>query len=201
MTTGYTAPIYDGKQITFQQFVMRCARGMMPLVSMRDCSLDAEIPQKLAPSDYHEKQITGAKAELAAAEAMTDVDADHAAAWEYEQEVRRRNEAILRRADLRGRYREMLSRVAAWQPPTPQHECLKQFMIGQLQDSEDNDCSDFVWPEPKRRTGAECRAERIENARADIARHERELAEEREHCDASNAWLAALRASLTNDAR
>lgn len=196
MTTGYTAPIYDGKPITFEQFVMRCARGMMPLVGMRDCGLDAEIPQKLTPSDYHETEIAAAKAELAAAEAMTDADADHAAAWDYEQEKRLRTEAILKRADLRGRYREMLSRVSAWQAPTPHHECLKQFMIGQLEDAEAHDCADFVWSAPKRKTGAEYRAERIENARANIARHERELAQERENCDASNAWLAALRASL-----
>ena len=202
MPTGYTAPIYEGKDITFREFALRCSRNMMTLASMRDHGLDAEIPAKLVPDDYHEKQITEWHAALVAAESMTDEEAERAASKEYADEVRRRAESIAERAERRRRCEAMLARVETWAPPSKEHEGLKSFMLEQLRESLRFDCAEFAWPEPKRQTGAEYRADSIACARERIARHEAELADERRRCDGANAWLAALRASLPSvDAR
>lgn len=199
MPTGYTAPLYEGKPISFSEFAMRCARGMNYLASMSDHSLDAPIPAKLVPHDYREKEITEWRASLTAAEAMTSADADHAAAWEYEQARRRMTDGLLEMNARRNRLQSMLVQVDAWTPPTPEHEALKQFMLDQLQ-SELQHCMGFSWPEPVSQSGAQYRAERIDYAREQIARHEAKLTEERRWCDEANAWLAALRGSLPTDA-
>lgn len=36
MPTGYTSPLYEGKEISFEQFALRCARNFGALVMMRD---------------------------------------------------------------------------------------------------------------------------------------------------------------------
>ena len=202
MPTGYTAPIYEGKDITFREFALRCSRNMMALASMRDHGLDAEIPAKLVPDDYHEKQIAEWRAALIAAETMTDAEAERAAEKEYADEVRRREKSQRERAERHHRYEAMLAEVETWAPPTKEHEGLKSFMMEQLRESLRFDCTELTWPEPKRQTGAEYRAERIAYAQKRIAQYEEELANERKRCDGANAWLAALRASLpSTDAR
>ena len=58
MPTGFTAPIYDGKDITFEQFANSCLRnfgiylrfeGKYPNLSRY------EIPDKICPSDYYKR--------------------------------------------------------------------------------------------------------------------------------------------------
>lgn len=196
MPTGYTAPMYEGKNITFRDFALRCSRNMMALASMRDHGLDAEIPAKLVPDDYHEKQITEWRVALLAAETMTEEEAERAASKEYADEVRRRAESRRERIDRRRRYEAMLAQVETWTPPSKEHEGLKRFMMEQLHESLRFDCAELTWPEPKRQTGAEYRAAQVVYAQERIARHEEEIANERRRCDERNAWLAALRSSL-----
>lgn len=196
MPTGYTAPLYEGKDLTFREFALRCARGMGALMSMRDHSLDAEIPEKLVPDDYGENRINEWKAALAAAEAMTDTESERAAAEEHDADVRRRDESAKERRALRDRCERMIAQVEEWTPPTPDHVNLKKFMLAQLRELLRYDCSEIDWPAPERVTGSAFRQRQIENARSEIARHEEELAKERWRCDQANAWLSALRASL-----
>ena len=66
MPTRFTAPIYDGEDITFEQFANSCLRnfgiylrfeGKYPNLSRY------EIPDKIYPSDYYKKKYEEAKAE------------------------------------------------------------------------------------------------------------------------------------------
>ena len=36
MPTGYTLDLYNGKDITFEEFVLKCARAFGALIDMRD---------------------------------------------------------------------------------------------------------------------------------------------------------------------
>lgn len=56
MPTGYTWDIKD--EITFEQFIMNCARAFGALVEMRDEPRDKKIPDELKPSDYHNKELS-----------------------------------------------------------------------------------------------------------------------------------------------
>ena len=44
MPTGYTYDLYDGKDIEFPDFVMKCARAFGALIEIRDDPMDAAIP-------------------------------------------------------------------------------------------------------------------------------------------------------------
>lgn len=84
MPTGFTAPIYDGEDITFEQFANSCLRnfgiylrfeGKYPNLSRY------EIPDKICPSDYYKKKYEEAKAEyekhLASPKTKEELEAEY----------------------------------------------------------------------------------------------------------------------------
>lgn len=193
MPTGYTEIVERKPDLTFQEFALRCARAFGALITLREDSLDAPVPEKFTPSDYYEEQITEAKAALAKAEALTDDDADRAAIAQHESETRRVREYLIAEETKSALYARMLAMVKAWSPPTEDHEGLKRFMIEQIEISKPSS-----WrPEaPAVFTGAEFRTREADAARADLARAERSWAEECARTDERNAWIDALRKSL-----
>lgn len=195
MPTGYTAAIADG--IDFKTYAMNCARAFGACIMLRDESGGGEkIPENFAPSDYHVRALEMERASLADVVAMTDAQCDEAAAksWADREERRQKNAAEC--SELRDKYKAMLARVIAWNPPTADHTELKNFMHSQITKSIDFDCRP-LWPdeEPKL-TGAEWRAREVANLRRSIAYHERENEKEIERTDKRNAWIADLRKSL-----
>lgn len=196
MPTGYTAAIAD--DITFDAFVMSCARAMGALVMMRDEPMDAPIPERFEPSDYHTKKIAEATATIDRLAGMTDAEAEQAARDAYEAAISAQAAAIHRNDTLREKYRAMLAKVEAWKAPSADHEGFKTFMVEQITGSIDFDCDNRYYREQKhtKLTGAEWRAQEEAKARKDIAYHEAENAKEIERTEARNTWLRQLRESL-----
>lgn len=196
MPTGYTAAIAD--DITFDDFVMSCARGMGALVIMRDQPADAPIPERFEPSDYHTKKIAEATATIDRLARMTDAELEQAASEAYETALAAQAAAILRNDTLREKYNAMLAKVEAWQSPSEDHDGFKKFMVEQIAGSIDFDCNNRYYREQKhtKLTGAEWRAQEEARARKDIAYHEVENAKEIERTEARNTWLRQLRDSL-----
>lgn len=194
MPTGYTADIAKG--ITFQQYAWNCARAFGALIMMRDDPSDAPIPEKFEPSDYHVKALDSAKSELARLDAMSMDDANAAAAEDYVASVRRHEGYLRERLDLQNKYNAMLAQVVKWEAPTPDHVQYKQFMVDQIRQSIDFDCSTSYLTAPERLTGEAWLMERIEKARRDIAYHTDEHAKEVERVNGRSAWIKALRDSL-----
>lgn len=193
MPTGYTAQLAQG-EVSFQEFVWRCARAMGALVMMRDEPLDAPI-ERAEPSPYHRDRIVKSREQLDAARAWSDDEAEALATSEYEKAVA---SADARRASGKGtteRYAAMLKRVMEWEPPTEKHENFREFMINQLTQSIDFDCYHTV-ETPKRRTGAEYRVFTIDAATQAIAYHKKNYNEEVARTAERNAWIDALRASV-----
>lgn len=62
MPTGYTAAIKDG--ITFQEYALSCARAFGALISMREESSDAPIPDALEMSPYYQTSYDEAREAL-----------------------------------------------------------------------------------------------------------------------------------------
>lgn len=134
MPTGYTADLYDGKDVSFEGFTLNCARAFGALVSLRD-EPDTEIPDEFKVDEYYVEKFEEAKEELEKAKQMTDEDF----AAEAEKTFAREKESLLRtieeRKAIRKRYENMLEQVEQWVPPTEAHIELKNFMISQLKDS------------------------------------------------------------------
>jgi hypothetical protein len=197
MPTGYTAAVADGTVTAFPEFAITCARAFGALIMMRDEPSGTTIPDEFQPSDYSAKQLDAAKARWAALQSVTPEASAAASLAAYNTECESRAEAVLKRTQTRERYEAMLEEAKAWQAPTADHEGMKAFMIQQLEESIRFDCGDFALPAPVQRTGAAWLADQIAAAERDIAYHTKAHAEEVERTNMRNAWVKALRASLS----
>lgn len=195
MPTGYTADLNDGKQVTFQEFTMKCARAFGPLIKMLDDPLDAPIPDEFRPSDYHQRATEAAKKHLAEVEGWSNKRAEREAVKAFNAEFRSAQKYAKKKVETGRAYTRMLKKVGGWAPPTKDHEGLKKFMIDQLTESIESDCL-HAPTMPKRLNGKQFRAQLIKSARRDIAYHTKEhKAEVRLAVDRSE-WVRSLRHSL-----
>lgn len=149
MATGYTYPIYEGQEMTFEQFMLRCARNFGALIHMQEDPLDAPIPDEILPEDdFYLEEIKETEKELANFLAnrptLEELEERYAKyAEEKRNEILKENE---RRQVVKERYIAMLDKVKAWNPPTKDHENLKKFAIDQLEVSIEFDCKDYSSP-------------------------------------------------------
>jgi hypothetical protein len=194
MPTGYTAAIKDG--ISFEKFVWSCARAFGALVMMRDEPTGAPIPQRFEPSDYNAKRAAEARGELARLQAMSIEQVQAAAESAYSEAVQRHEKRTAERTELRNKYNAMLAKAVQWEPPTKDHEGLKEMMISQLRESIDWDCNDKYDQPPMKQDAMTWHNAQIAEARRSIAYHEKAQAEENERTEGRNAWLMALRESV-----
>jgi hypothetical protein len=194
MPTGYTAAIADG--ITFEQFALNCARAFGALVTMRDDPADAAIPDRIEPSDYHQRKLEETHVELDRLRAMTLEQCRAAADDAFAVELQCWQDRCDKRKDLAGQYAAMLANVEAWTPPTPDHVGLKEFMAKQIRESIDWDCSDKYDEPPERKSTDGWIAIRTAELQRYLAYHEEEYRKEVERAAQRTAWIQALKASL-----
>ena len=199
MPTGYTAQIADG--MTFEEFVMRCARGMGALIALRDEPMSYPIPDRLEPSGYHIIKRTAAEMEFARLSKMTLAEAEDAVRAEFLAAQADHAAHMQKNDDLRQKYEEMLAQVRSWQPPTPDHVGMKKFMIAQLTGSIDFDCDNSYYRDrpPHRLSGPDWLATKMAAAQHDIDYHTKEHEKEVERVESRNTWLSALRESLKKE--
>ena len=132
MPTAYTADISKG--ITFKEYALLCARNFGATITMRDEPLDSEIPE-FQPSDYYVKRISEIQQEIDNLENLTKDDLKILVDKDCAVKFERIDQANLTRDLLKNKYENMLSQVRLWQPPTPEHTNLKEFMIKQPKSS------------------------------------------------------------------
>lgn len=201
MPTGYTAPVKDGEITSLADFALTCSRGFGALVLLRDNEQSLEATRRyiesedyLASSSYYADEMAKAQARLAELEAMDEREA-LAAAQEAADEViaQNRHNAEARLVE-RERYEAMEAKVEAWEPPTRDHIEFKNFMLKQIRESIEFDCSPFAMRVPDVSLG--WRETEIEQCRKRIARAEEEIENERARNENRRAWVTALLDSL-----
>lgn len=197
MPTGYTSAI-DDKDISFEQFVWRCARGMGALVMMRDDYLGAKIPERFEASPYHQDALEKAQKERKRLLAMSDDQIENENRAEMAKLAKESEEATARSKEALARYDRMVAKVEAWAPPTKDHEGLKKFMLEQLSTGRPFDMGgDYEGRRGAFKTKpAAWRRERIAAIDEQIAYHSRAYVEEVERTEERNDWLDALRGSV-----
>lgn len=145
MATGYTAAIEDG--ISFQDFVLRCARAMGACIMQRDEPLNAPIKMD-EPSGYYKVEGEKAFRELAMFSSMDLASREQV----YRESIRSRESALseikVGHSELRAKYDDMLQKVNEWEPPTEDHVGLKEFMQEQIAESMSFDCYDVAETQP-----------------------------------------------------
>lgn len=197
MPTGYTSIVAENENFTFPEFAMRCARNFGALIMMRDEPLDAHIPEKFEPSDYYKNEYERAKAAydnfIANPPTYEDLEKQYNeyVAHETEHFVAESAEKDIKRK----RYNAMLSKVLEWQPPTPEHEGLKKFMIDQLHDSIESDCIEYrpLFPNQDEYIA---RNRNSKYLKKELEFYEKQWHDEIERTNSRNKWLKELRESL-----
>lgn len=196
MPTGYTAAIRDG--ISFKDFAMGCARAFDACVSLHDeLGGGGVIPEQFEPSPRAKDIAEAARGDLAMLLSLTPDEIEQQAAAHSERVERARLLRLEEKRNLRASYGAMKARVEAWEPPTPSHCRLRTFMLEQIETSIDVDCCESSYDRPTlKMTGAEWFAMQRDELQKSIEYHERHYAKDAARCEASTAWVRALRASL-----
>lgn len=201
MPSGYTEKVQSGEITDLAGFVWRCAREMGALIGMRHDSLDAPIPERFEPdTQWHEDQLAAARERLAGIVWTTRDEISEMQRADYEQAVIDAAERGARRAIRAERYEKMIAAVAEWEPPSPDHEGLKTFMLNQLQDSLKMDCWPVAEPHRDPRPVTQYKVDQILKCQKDIDYHTKGIAEETERVEARNDWLRVLRESIPQPA-
>lgn len=194
MPTGYTYLIEKG--ISFNDFVLQCARAFGALITMRDEPANAVIPDEFKPSDYNKVELQKSREELESIKQITVNEADIMAEKEYKRDLDNFQKRISDKRELKRKYQDMLNSVLKWVPPTSDHEGLRSFMIEQIKGSIDFDCSEKDDDPPKLKSGREWLEEKINSCLRDISYHEKAWKEEVDRCRERTDWVKKLKDSL-----
>lgn len=196
MPTGYTAAVQDGTATELRDFALACARNFGALIHMRDEPWDAPIPTGLTcDTGYHDEEIAAARARLDELSALGLDECNARAADEYAEALRQHAERRTKRERDRRRYDAMIAKVTLWDVPEDLRG-LREFMLKQLTDSIECDCSDAWDEEPTPLAGEAWRRERLQAASRDFGYHLEERRKKVECIQERQRWLDTLRAAL-----
>jgi hypothetical protein len=195
MPTAYTLAVQEGRITEFRDFALQCARAYGACIDLRDQPLSPDIPDEVVPFDYHLRALEAAQASLAELDLMTDDEIREKASREHDEALRRHEESRMRNAAHLERYRTMLAKVVAWEPPSQDHRDLKDFMISQLEDSIRCDCG-YEPPVPASKTASQWLNDFRERLKAEIATHKDGYEGECRRADERTLWLRKLKESL-----
>lgn len=196
MPSGITADIYEGKDVTLRDYLMRVGRGMGYAILQRDDDPSEPVKTTTESSSYYEQRIPELKAQLAALWNLTDDEIAEAARADYQERhdawERRRTE----KAALRERYEDMLAQVEAWEPD-PLIASTKEYAIKYLRESIDFDCGGSRFDqEPQPQDPADWLAAQKEDVSDSLARAEAHWEEEKERTADRNRHIEAFLRSL-----
>jgi hypothetical protein len=170
---------------------------MGALILMRDERMDAPIPERFEPDDYHKDAEAKAREEYERLKGLS-METAHKEHREYlDSEFARRQTRRREDTTVVDRYKAMLVKVQAWEPPTPEHEGLKKFMVSQLEESikwdgpSDGSFESVIETDPEKWHHA-----RIARAMKDVDCHKQHHAEEVARTESRNNWIKTLRESL-----
>jgi hypothetical protein len=138
MPTGYTNKVSEGKEKTLKGYALECARAFF--IECRD-SNDKITLNKKADTKYYDEKIKKIKEELKSLNKMSNsVDFQFAADNEHKEYMKIIEQINKDRLEMKARYLAMLDKIQKWKV-TSDLMNLKKFMIQQLQDSIEWDCS------------------------------------------------------------
>ena len=198
MPTGLTAEIYEGKNTSFRRFALRCATqfgGGYQASNYGESDLPLDKAPVLEASNYHLKMLDHAYKELAKWKKLQEnpEEAHNEVLEKRKQEAKDCNE---HRNDHLRNYEDMLTRVKCWHPDE-RYTSIKEFMIKQLEESIEHDCS-YHGPskESLEETTEQWLKCNIDCCEWDIKYHEKAFADEIKSIEKTNEFLQGFYDSL-----
>jgi len=200
MPRGITAAIYEGKDVTRDEFLMRVARSFSLAIMQREDDPGAPLKRDEGDTKYHDEKIAEAQALLAELDGLSINDAQVRAVNERAEAEVRMREGREGNVRLRSRYEAMIREVEAWEPE-PLVAYLKEGALKQLRDSIDFDCGKpgeelKYWPVLPPLDASEWLNQKREKARKDIEYHREQKAKRQKIADERNEHIDAFYRSI-----
>lgn len=196
MPTGYTADVGEGKVTEFAQYASQCMRAFGACVLMRDEPWDAPI-KEFEPSDYHAKALRKANDELDVLRRLSAEERQSMAASAYEDGLKQWREYNDRKNLTRSRYESMLEKAKSFKSPGPDHDEFAKFLVEQLTESIECDCSIYEEVRPKQLSPDEWYRKRLKACIESIEYHTEQNQKEIESAKTRNEWVKKAREAIS----
>lgn len=165
---------------------------------MRDDPMDAALPDAFEPSPHYAQRVAETKAKIAELRQMSTAEASRVIEAERERVTAQNAEWRAAHEVKTERYAVIRAQVAAWAPPSHDHQELKAFMLSQIdQCTRGDSCYQEPLPEPD---PAFWLFKRLADLKDDLNYREKSLAAELERVRGRNMWVSVLRASVPEPA-
>jgi len=126
------------KNFNFKDFAFECSRAFGALVSMRDDPMGTPIPQSLPEDTYHKKAYAKAVKILAEWKKLSKKEKEKKIKAQISRSISSTKNQMKKNESGNIKIRAMIKEAQKWNPPTPEHVGLKNFMIKQLFNSLEN---------------------------------------------------------------
>jgi hypothetical protein len=195
MALGHTAKVRSG------EITELCDYALLSLRAWRSAEGEVAIDYDVVaaeeqPNPYYARKLEEAQSRLVALKAVKAEEAHlhsreahgkaHSAWTEWTREKKARQK----------RTQDMLKKLKAWKPPSPDLAELKDFMREELETALAHEALDSDPPKPSRAAARKHLAEALEHAERDVAYYARKVEEEESRVARDNAHLRALIASF-----
>lgn len=199
MPTAYTAILGETEDMKLKDFALLCARNFGALYCMKDEPLSAPIPERFESDDYYKKELDRVQKEHDDFLAMSDTERKEHLERTYDETVKeyvdRAKTLSKEKSILRKRYNNMLYKVVKWNPPTPEHSKLRDFMIDQIHKGLEWDCKEYELRLPDKDEWCDVE-NHINNLKQSLKIAKDCYENDLKATEARNEWLAILRESL-----
>lgn len=205
MPTGYTAEIYEGKDVKFKDFAMDCARSFGAFASLRDTP-EAELPESIQLDvSFYENIVEDSRKKIIDIENLSDEEISAIIKKDRSEKISDLEKEIENKKTIRKNYESMLKEAKSWNPPSKEHSNLKKFMIEQLETSIQYDCN-VEAPEDELKRVSNSAPESVERYRKNVvssAEDDIEFYTEKIHKMIAknydtNLWIKQLRESFND---
>lgn len=137
MPTGYTAALHDGEQ-SFKEFATKCSEAFLGEGVTSRKSIEDFFTERLKSVL---ELLNNAKSELAKFRDMSPQEVLEYQKAQHEKESADFREWAAKKQVIKQRYEGMRNQVLLWVPPGPEYMNFKEFMMKQLEESINFDCS------------------------------------------------------------
>lgn len=196
MPTGYTSDIYEGKEVTMSDYLIKCSRAFGATITMRDEPLDKSIPV-FEPNPYYKESLDKERIKYDHFLKMTDDEIRHEIDAVYDEQLESYERLAKESQERRKRYESILKELKAWEPPTVDHFGLKNFAINQIETSIEIDCNNCNYSKYLQKpTVEEWKSQQLKDFETNIEYYSAKWKEEVLHTKNRNKWVNDLKMSL-----
>lgn len=188
-----TYNVGEGKLTEFSDFALQCARAFGAFIHMRDDSGSAKLRYDTDNSSYHHEELAENLKKLAFFKTASNEELNARQNSEIEENYKRNCEYYKRYLEEDNRYRAMTEKVMTWNPPTSDHNGLKDFMIEQLRISMNNP-KEPIRDVPK--SVDKYRDFKIKWYQNEVEYHTKEIGKQNNNVVSRNEWIDQLIISL-----